>query len=306
MSALASSSAELELLHRLPDGGLLSVDRDGVRTEAVHQLVGQDVREERLERDVGLLRRGRGQRPRSASGSSSNFASCTFFSMTRLLPFSAVTRSSLGRLKAAVCTPARASPPMTTSIHDPDRRHGAELRVPVGGSIGRLFSISCRWAENSASLCGLLVVPQGDEGLERRLIIEELVHVDLVRTDGRLDRAVEVHPGDVALVVVVATGTRPRAVCRNRFGAGVVGQRGRLAQQRRLLGRAGRAYSRAVRDGVERRCPASAADRREEPCCPLAVRLPAAWRPSVSNSSLRHVFRIVVRHRRACRRAPRR
>ena len=39
-----------------------------------------------------------------------NFASWTFFSITRLAPFSRITRSSFGRLKAAVCTPRLPSP----------------------------------------------------------------------------------------------------------------------------------------------------------------------------------------------------
>ena len=39
-----------------------------------------------------------------------NFASCTFFSITRLVPFSRTTRSSFGRLNAAVCTPRLPSP----------------------------------------------------------------------------------------------------------------------------------------------------------------------------------------------------
>ena len=39
-----------------------------------------------------------------------NFASCTFLSITRLVPFSRTTRSSFGRLKAAVWTPRLPSP----------------------------------------------------------------------------------------------------------------------------------------------------------------------------------------------------
>ena len=35
----------------------------------------------------------------------SNLACCTFLSITFLLPFLRITRSSLGRLNAAVCTP---------------------------------------------------------------------------------------------------------------------------------------------------------------------------------------------------------
>src|SRR5688572_31114652 len=43
----------------------------------------------------------------------------------------------------------------------------------------------------------------GDERLECGLEVEPLVFVDLVRADRGLDRRVELHPGDVALVVVI-------------------------------------------------------------------------------------------------------
>ena len=45
-----------------------------------------------------------------------NFASCTFFSITRFVPFSLTTRSSFGRLNAAVCTPRLASPAVKTTL----------------------------------------------------------------------------------------------------------------------------------------------------------------------------------------------
>ena len=50
MSAFASSSEAVGLLQLLPHGRLPAVDRDVVRPEAVHQLVDEDVREERVER----------------------------------------------------------------------------------------------------------------------------------------------------------------------------------------------------------------------------------------------------------------
>ena len=45
-----------------------------------------------------------------------NFASCMFFSMTRLVPFSFTTRSSFGRLNAAVWTPRFPSPAANTTL----------------------------------------------------------------------------------------------------------------------------------------------------------------------------------------------
>ena len=88
----------------LAHGRLAAVDRDVVRSEPVHHLVHHDVGEERVESEVYLVGR---RKHDLAIGMSvlANFASCTFFSMTRFEPFSRVTRSSFGKLKAAVCTP---------------------------------------------------------------------------------------------------------------------------------------------------------------------------------------------------------
>ena len=58
-----------------------------------------------------------------------NFASWTFFSITRLEPWSRITRSSFGRLNAAVCTPLLASPAVKTTL---TTRIGA--RAPSSGS----------------------------------------------------------------------------------------------------------------------------------------------------------------------------
>ena len=55
-----------EILHLLADRGLAPLNGDTVRAEAVHQLMGQDVREERLEGDQRLLCRVDGHAGRSA------------------------------------------------------------------------------------------------------------------------------------------------------------------------------------------------------------------------------------------------
>ena len=175
-----------------------------------------------------------------AIGSSTvrNFASCTFFSITRLLPFSRITRSSLGRLKAAVCTPRLPSPAVNTTLTTRIGASSPSLALRYFGSIGSAFSSACRCFENVCSFARLGIVAQRDEGFERRLVVEPLVLVDLVRPDGRLDRRVELHPGDVAGVVVVRAGTRRRAPCRNFLSDGRAGQVGGLAQQRRGARRA--------------------------------------------------------------------
>ena len=80
-----------------------------------------------------------------------NLASWLFFSITRLLPFSAITRSSLGRLNAAVCTPRLASPDENTVLTTRIGASAPSFGLRYFGSIGRLFSISCSSAPNRAS-----------------------------------------------------------------------------------------------------------------------------------------------------------
>ena len=73
-----------------------------------------------------------------------NFASCTFLSITRLVPFSLTTRSSLGRLKAAVWTPRLPSPAAKISLTTRIGAKAPSFGLRYFGSIGRLFSSSCR------------------------------------------------------------------------------------------------------------------------------------------------------------------
>ena len=56
------------VLQLLANGCRTAADGDVVRAEAVHQLVHQDVREERVERDVGPDRPRPARRARSAPG----------------------------------------------------------------------------------------------------------------------------------------------------------------------------------------------------------------------------------------------
>ena len=75
-----------------------------------------------------------------------NFASWTFFSMTRLEPFSFTTRSSLGRLKAAVCTPRLASPAVKTMSMTRMGARAPRCGLRSEGSMGRWSSRSWSWA----------------------------------------------------------------------------------------------------------------------------------------------------------------
>ena len=85
----------LELLsHR----GVAASHADVVRAEAVHQLVHEDVGEECVERDLAPDLPAGSATFEIGSSTILNFASCTFLSITRLVPFSRTTRSSFGRL----------------------------------------------------------------------------------------------------------------------------------------------------------------------------------------------------------------
>ena len=174
-----------------------------VRAEAVHQLVHQDVREERVEADLAR------DRPRASAtaeiGTSTfwNFASCTFFSITRFEPFSVMTRSSFGRLNAAVCTPRLPSPPVKTTLTTRIGASAPSFGLRYFGIDGQRVLEPLQLGAEHAELLRLGVVAQRDERFERRLVAEPLVFVGLVRADRRLDRGVELHPGHVAGVVVV-------------------------------------------------------------------------------------------------------
>ena len=122
-------------------------------------------------------------------------------------------------------------------VDDGQRRKAGELRVAILRIDRQHVLDALQLAAEPGQLVRLDVVAKGDERLERRLVVEELVLVDLVRSDRRLDRALELHPRDVAVVVVVGqkrlralrekrlqasarpTGRRPHAAVRPRAPA---------------------------------------------------------------------------------------
>ena len=82
----------------------------------------------------------------------SNLASCTFFSITRLAPFSRTTRSSFGRLNAAVCTPRFASPAANTTFTTRIGASAPSVGFRYRGSIGSASSRPCSWSPNRATV----------------------------------------------------------------------------------------------------------------------------------------------------------
>ena len=234
-----------------------------------------------------------------AMGSStlSNFASCTFFSITRLVPFSFTTRSSLGRLKAAVCTPRLASPAVKTTLTTRMGASAPSFGLRMRGIDGQVVLQLLQLAGEARQLRRLRLVAHGDEGLEGRLVVEPLVLVDLVGADGGLDGRVELHPGHVARVVVVGEeggGARLEVALQR----GLRGEGGRLAQQRR-----GRAPARPGTRGCRaRRRSWPSGSRRmvvKKPLAARLLRLAAAPFIQASTSSLVAPARVEVRRRRA-------
>ena len=84
-----------------------------------------------------------------------------------------------------------------------DRRHGAQLRVAERRVDGQVVLDVLQCGRELLQLGGLGLVLDRDEGLERRLVVEPLVLVDLVGPDRRFDRRGQLHPLHVAGVVVV-------------------------------------------------------------------------------------------------------
>ena len=89
---------------------------------------------------------------------------------------------------------------MTTRIGESAPSFG----LRKAGSIGQAVLQALELAGEFRQLAGLGVVSQRDEGFERGLGGKPRILVDLVRADGRFDRAIELHPRDVGRVVVVA------------------------------------------------------------------------------------------------------
>src|SRR5260370_40689833 len=75
------------------------------------------------------------------------------------------------------------------------------------------------------------VVLYGDVCLEGSLVVEELVFVHFIRAYRRLDCATQVHPRDVAVVIVIRE-KRIRTPGQKGFECRLARQAGRLAEER--------------------------------------------------------------------------
>ena len=153
--------------------------------------------------------------------------------MTRLAPFSRTTRSSFGRLNAAVWTPRLPSPAAKISLTTTMGASAPSFGLRCFRIDGQVVLDVLQFAREPLELRAFRLVSHGDVGLERRLEVEQLVLVDLVRTDGRFDRALAAPSTRRRSRSSRSRGTRRRAWSGSVFSVGSAVKRGRLAQQRR-------------------------------------------------------------------------
>ena len=190
------------VLQLLPDGRLLAAHRDVVGPEAMHQLVDENVREERFERQIPLIAGAKDHlgnrlerlRELRVLDVLEHDALGSLFVHDALV-VGQVERRGLNR---AVAVARRID-----LIDHHDRRQRAQLRVALLRIDRQVVLDVLQLSRESLQLRGLGLVEQGDVRLESGLVVEELVLVHLIRPDGRLNRAVQLHPRDVAVVVVV-------------------------------------------------------------------------------------------------------
>src|SRR5882762_3571720 len=230
MSAFASSKRAAGLLHGLAHRRSLP---SLVRPQPVHQLVHEDLREESLERDLPAIGPAQGD----LRDGQERLAELGLLNVLQHHPLGpALPGDPLvigqvvgGRLHAMVAVAAAED-----LVDHLDGSEGAQLRIAQLRVDGERVFDALELGGETRELRGLPVVDQRDEGLERGLLVEPVVGVDLVGPDGGLDRRVQLHPRYVALVVVVGKeGLRARR--QEPLERRLLGELRGLAQQ---LGRA--------------------------------------------------------------------
>ncbi len=265
--------AELE-----PHLGGAPIDLDQARAEAVRQLVVEGELEEGLVIEPRrVLRRHRplGDRPQDAVVLGLHDVLEHHLLGALRLPHPLV----VGQVEGQGLDPGPAVARGEQLVGDPDRR----LRPAVGVLVlvrDRQAALEGGQLALEALEAGrVLGVGHAQEGLEGRLVAEQRVLVGLVGPDDDLDGRVEVHPGQVGLVVVVAAEGR-RAQLEEALEARVVGGRRGGAQLGRGPRRAARgrpASTGSPPAGPRRagsRCAARGSSRRPPDARPARPRAP--------------------------------
>ena len=109
--------------------------------------------------------------PRCGSRVLLNFASCTFFSMTRLLPFSLNDAFVIRQIISGGPNAVGAHRRKNKLVDHTNRRQRPDLGIAdISPRSARLFSISCKSRGEELNLVGFGIVAQGYIGFERRLV----------------------------------------------------------------------------------------------------------------------------------------
>ena len=88
-------------------------------------------------------------------------------------------------------------------VDDTDRGQGAKRGIPMRRVDRQVILQFLQVTAETPEPIGFAVVADGHERLERRLVVEPLVLVDLVRPNGWFNRGIELHPRHVAVVILV-------------------------------------------------------------------------------------------------------
>src|SRR6185369_16482507 len=173
-------------------------------SKPVHQLVAEYVSEERIKRERRLLCRieyhlrdwdQRLIKLRVLHVLQHDALRAFFFNYALV-----VWKIESSRLHAAVAF-ARSE----HFVHDANRRRRAEFRIAITRIDRQIIFQFLQMTAELRELCRLRIVPKGYVSLERSFVTKQLVLVRFVWSNRQVDRRVEVHPGDVAFIVIVGS-----------------------------------------------------------------------------------------------------
>ena len=252
--------AAVELAEFGADGGLATVDFDGLRPEPVHKLVHEDVGEERIERDVRLV----GGSEDAFRDRNEHMRELRFLGVFQHHAFRAFLGDDtlvVGEIKGGGLDAAVGVAGAEDEIDDANRRVAAKLRAAVARIEREIVFELLQVLAETGEFGGLGLVGDGDERFESGFEIEPFVLVNLVGPDGGFDRRVEFHPRDIAVVVVVVE-EGGGAFFEEGFERGLRGGIGGLAEEAGGVNEFVLIFE-AVRNGGEATVGRAANDREE-------------------------------------------
>ena len=288
----------IQLFQLLARIRVFALHLDLVRPQPVHEFMRQDVGEERVEIHVdhGVFRQ-------HAAGDRQQHA--VKLRLLHVLEHDALAPLLLHHpivIRQIVGGGLHAMRTVTGTqdlVHHADRRRRAQLRVAVLGINRQIVFNQLQVLRERGKFPRLLIVPQVDVSLKRRLISKHFIVVRFVRTDRDVERRVQIHPRHITFKVIVGKKRiRPRA--EELLQRWIVRESRRLAQQVRGLGQVVFVLF-AVRNELERICPAALPNDGEESLGLFLSRIRQRRYPALE-SRLVHVLGIEVRAQRLSRR----